>query len=102
MSIFDWHTQEEDLLNAVEESQVNELDTDGESDVSSSVYDARILSDPDVSNVESVSPPLSPRNRIPQKSEQSMVTPIPDTPSPRPQRTRRKPSWMNSKDGVLL
>ena len=28
MSIFDWHTQEEDLLNAVEESQVNELDTD--------------------------------------------------------------------------
>ena len=63
---------------------MNELDTDGESDVSSSVYDTRILSDADVSSVESVSPPLSPRNRIPQKSQQSMVTPITNTRSPRP------------------
>ena len=101
MSIFDWHAQEENLLNAVDESQVNELDTDGESDVSSSVYDARILSDADVLSVESVSPPLSPRHRIPQKSQQSMDMPVPDTPSPRPQRTRRKPTWMNSKDLVL-
>ena len=101
MSIFDWHTQEEDLLNAEEESQVNELDTDGESDVSSSVYDARIMSDADVSIDESVSLPLSPRNRVQQKSEQCMVTPIPDAPSPRPQCIRRKPTWMNSKDWVL-
>ena len=101
MSIFDWHTQEENLLNAVEESQMDELDTDGESDVSSSVYDALILLDADVASVESVSPPLSPRHRIPQKSQQSMDMTVPDTPSPRPQRTRRKPTWMNSKDLVL-
>ena len=101
MSIFDWHTQEENLLNAVEESRVDKLDTDGESDVSSSVYDALILSDADVSSVESVSPPLSPRHRIPQKNQPSMDIPISDTPSPRPQRTRRRPTWMNSKDWVL-
>ena len=35
MSIFDWHTQKVNLLNAVDKSQVDELDTDGESDVSS-------------------------------------------------------------------
>ena len=52
MSIFDWNTQEENLLNAVEESQVDELDTDGESDVSSSVNDALILSDTEVSSVD--------------------------------------------------
>ena len=101
MSIFDWHTQKVNLLNAVDKSQVDELDTDGESDVSSLLCDALILSDADVSSVKSVSPPLSPRHRIPQKSKQSMVTPISDTRSPRPQRTRRKPTWMNSKDCVL-
>ena len=70
----------------------------GEFDVSSSVYDALILSDADVASVENVSPPLSPRHRIPQKSQQSMDMTVPDTPSPRPQWTRRKLTWMNSKD----
>ena len=39
----------------MEESQVDELDSVGEYDVSSSVYDALILSYADVSSVESVS-----------------------------------------------
>ena len=88
MSIFDWHTQEENLLNAVEECQVDKLDSDGESGVSSSVYDALSLSDADVSSVESVSPPLSPCHRIPKISPQSTDMPTPYTLSPRPQRTR--------------
>ena len=97
MSIFDWHTQKENLLNAMEESQVD----DGESDVSTSVYAALILSDAEVSSVDYVSPPQSPGHRIPQKSPQHRDMPIPDTPSSRPQRTRQNPTWMNSKDWFL-
>ena len=104
MSILDWHIDEEDLLNAEEESHGEAVDTVGESDLDSTVSDTEILLDADVSSVESVSPPPSPRYRIPQKRQagtigvlaRSIDLPTPDTQSPRPQRTRRKPTWMNS------
>ena len=82
MSILYWHTEEEDLFNAVEESQVDVLDIDCGSDVSLPISDAEILSDTDLSSLESVHTPPSPRYRIPQKNTQSTDMPIPDTQSP--------------------
>ena len=109
MSILDWHIDEEDLLNAEEESHVETVDTVDESDLDPTVSDTEILLDADVSSVESVSPPPSPRYRIPQKHQPGTIGMLPrstdlqtpDTQSPRPQRTRRKPIWMNSNNWVF-
>ena len=43
---------------------MDELDIDVESDVSLPIFDTEILSDADVSSVESVSTPPSPRRKV--------------------------------------
>ena len=98
MSTLDWHTEEEDLFNAVEESQVDVLDIDWESDVSLPIIDAEILSDTDVSSLESrvyIHHHLH-ATGFRRKIHRAQICQFP-TPSHQDQ-DARKPSWMNSKD----
>ena len=97
MSILDWHIDEEYLLNAEEESHVEAIDTVDESDLDSTESDTEILLDADVSSVESVSPPPSPRYRIPQKRQPGTKGVLPrstDLPTPDTRNARRhKFAW---------
>ena len=97
MSIFDWHTYEEDITHTEEESQVDAVETMDESDLDSTVSDAEILSDADESSVESdSSAPTPARYRVPMRRPpgtpgvllRSSDLPTLDIQSPRPQRTR--------------
>ena len=88
-SILDWHSYEE------EESQVVAVETMDKSDLHSTVSDAEILSDADESSMESDS--SGTLGVLPRSKD----LPTLDIQSPRPQRTKRKPTWMNSTDWVL-
>ena len=71
------------------------VETMDKSDLHSTVSDAEILSDADESSVESDS--SGTLGVLPRSKD----LPTLDIQSPRPQRTKRKPTWMNSTDWVL-
>ena len=110
MSILDWHTYEEDIPHVEEEIQVDAIETMDESYLDSMVSDAEILSDADESSMESDnSAPTSERYRIPMRRPSGISGMLPRSRDllifyiqfSRPQRTRRKPTWMNSTDWMF-